>query len=137
MPKPSSPSQSSPWLVQFLTGHNKLKRHKNIQNGVNDPHSCRLCLEEEKSSYHVIAECPATKSVRTKVFELNSLFLKIFLTLLNGLSIKLLDSEKNHQWAKCLTRTDLISIHDNCKSSRQQYDITYKLCNLTSTFIVQ
>ena len=37
---------------------------------MNDPHSCRLCLEEEESSYHVIAECPATQSVRTKVFEL-------------------------------------------------------------------
>ena len=56
--------------MQFLTGHNKLKRHKNIQNGVNDPHSCRLCFEEEESSFHVIAECPATQSVRTKVFEL-------------------------------------------------------------------
>ena len=57
-------------LVQFLTGHNKLKRHKNIQNRVDDPHSCRLCLEEEESSFHVIAECPATQSVRTKIFEL-------------------------------------------------------------------
>ena len=57
-------------FVQFLTGHNKLKRHKNIQNGVNDPHSCRLCLEEEESSFHVIAECPATQTLRTRVFEL-------------------------------------------------------------------
>ena len=57
-------------LVQFLTGHNKLKRHKNLQNGVNDPHSCRLCLEDEESSFHVIAECPATQSIRTRVFEL-------------------------------------------------------------------
>ena len=37
---------------------------------MNDPHSCRLCLEEEESSYDVIAECPATQSIRTKVFEL-------------------------------------------------------------------
>ena len=37
---------------------------------MNDPHSCRLCLEEEESSFHVIAECPATQSIRTKVFEL-------------------------------------------------------------------
>ena len=59
-------------LVQFLTGHNKLKRHKNLQNGVDDPHSCRLCFEEEESSFHVIAECPATQTVRTRVFELPS-----------------------------------------------------------------
>ena len=57
-------------LVQFLTGHNKLKRHKNLQNGINDPYSCRLCLEEEESSFHMIAECPATQSIRSKVFEL-------------------------------------------------------------------
>ena len=57
-------------LVQFLTGHNKLKRHKNIQNGVTDPHSCRLCLEEEESSFHVIAECPAMQTYRSEVFKL-------------------------------------------------------------------
>ena len=58
-------------VAQFLTGHNKLKRHKNIQNGINDPYSCRLCLEEEESSFHVIAECPATQTLRTRVFELS------------------------------------------------------------------
>ena len=57
-------------LVQFFTGHNKLKRHRNIQNGVNDPHSCRLCLEEEESSFHVIAECPALQYLRSSVFKL-------------------------------------------------------------------
>ena len=56
-------------LVQFLTGHNKLKRHKNIQNNVDDPHSCRLCFEEEESSFHVIAECPATQFYRFEVFQ--------------------------------------------------------------------
>ena len=43
-------------LTQFLTGLNKLKRHKNLQNRVIDPYSCRLYLEEEESSFHVIAE---------------------------------------------------------------------------------
>ena len=57
-------------LVQFLTGHNKLKRHKNLQNGVTDLHSCRLCLEEEESSFHVIAECPATLQYRSRIFKL-------------------------------------------------------------------
>ena len=57
-------------LVQFFTGHNKLKRHRNIQNGVNDPHSCRLCLEEEESSFHIIAECPALQYLRSRVFKL-------------------------------------------------------------------
>ena len=57
-------------LIQFITGHNKLKRHKNIQNGVIDPHSCRSCFEEEESSFHVIAECPALQSYRSEAFKL-------------------------------------------------------------------
>ena len=60
-------------IVQFLTGHNKLKRHKNIQNGVDDSHSCRLCCEEEESSFHVIAECPATYSYRWEVFQCSTI----------------------------------------------------------------
>ena len=56
--------------MQFLTGHNKLKRHKNIQDGIIDPHSCRLCLEDEESSFHVIAECPAMQTHRSGVFKL-------------------------------------------------------------------
>ena len=59
-------------LVQFLTGHNKLKRHKNIQNGVDNPQSCRLCEEEEESSFHVIAECPATQFYRWNIFQNNT-----------------------------------------------------------------
>ena len=61
-------------LVQFLTGHNMLKRHRNIQKGIDDPESCRLCLEEEESSFHVIAECNAMQSYRTEIFHtLNNL----------------------------------------------------------------
>ena len=56
-------------LVQFFTGHNKLKRHKNIQNAIDDPHSCRLCYEDEESSFHVIAECPAMQTYRWEVFQ--------------------------------------------------------------------
>ncbi len=43
--------------------------HKNIQDGVLDPHSCRLCQEEEESSFHVIAECPAMQIYRSEVFK--------------------------------------------------------------------
>ena len=37
---------------------------------INDPHSCRLCLEDEKSSFHVITECPAMQTDRSGVFKL-------------------------------------------------------------------
>ena len=57
-------------LVQFFTGHNKLQRHKNLQNNVTDMYSCRLCEEEEESSFHVIAECPATQIYRSGAFQL-------------------------------------------------------------------
>ena len=56
-------------IIQFLTGHNKLKRHKNLQANIVDPNSCRLCLEEEESSYHVMAECPATQVFRWNIFQ--------------------------------------------------------------------
>ena len=57
-------------LVQFLTGHNKLMRHKNIQEGISEPDSCRLCRQDEESSFHVIAECPAMQTIRSGVFKL-------------------------------------------------------------------
>jgi hypothetical protein len=45
-------------LVQFFTGHNNLMKHQfNINNDVDS--TCRLCLEDEETSWHVIAECPA------------------------------------------------------------------------------
>ena len=33
-------------------------------------YSCRLCLEEEESSFHVIAECPAMEIYRMGAFKL-------------------------------------------------------------------
>ena len=59
-----------PHLYPPLTGHNKLKRHKNIQDRVENIYSCRLCEEDEESSFHVIAECPAMQLHRTRPFEI-------------------------------------------------------------------
>ena len=56
-------------LVQFLTGHNKLQRHKNLQEKISDPFSCRLCGSAEETSFHVIAECPVLQRERMEIFK--------------------------------------------------------------------
>ena len=56
-------------LVQFITGHNRLMRHSNLQEGIEDPYSCRFCLEDEETSYHLIAECPELQATRWTVFQ--------------------------------------------------------------------
>jgi len=59
-------------LIQFLTGHNNLMRHKAICDPDVDS-TCRLCLEEEESSFHVIAECPVLQTARWNNFHLTTL----------------------------------------------------------------
>jgi len=44
-------------LVQLFTGHNYLHRHESLVHGTEA--DCRLCLEDEETSFHVMAECPA------------------------------------------------------------------------------
>ena len=54
-------------LVQTLTGHNFLNRHQHVI----DPDAsgeCRLCMEDDESSWHVVAECPALARTRLSVF---------------------------------------------------------------------
>ena len=55
------------WLVQLITGHNFMKRHESLVNG-DEENMCRLCLEEEETSFHVMAECPALARPRLEVF---------------------------------------------------------------------
>ena len=55
------------WLVQLITGHNFMKRHESLVNEDTD-NECRLCLEDEETSLHIMAECPALARVRQQVF---------------------------------------------------------------------
>ena len=50
-------------MVQFITGHNYLNRHEALIDSQVDP-LCRFCLEEEETSFHIIAECPALAVAR-------------------------------------------------------------------------
>ena len=55
-------------LTQFLSGHNYLFKHRNIQNNVQDPFSCRFCKENEEEAFHLIGNCPALSRLRTEIF---------------------------------------------------------------------
>jgi ribonuclease HI len=54
-------------LCQFITGHNFLNRHNALVNKRVDA-ECQLCLEEEdQTSLHIFAECPALAMLRQNV----------------------------------------------------------------------
>ena len=53
--------------VQMLTGHNRLNRHESLINPGISP-MCRLCTEEEETSWHIIGECPMLRSKRWQSF---------------------------------------------------------------------
>jgi ribonuclease HI len=50
-------------MVQLITGHNFLKRHSSLVNKTTDK-ECRFCLEDEETTFHVMAECPAFARIR-------------------------------------------------------------------------
>ena len=54
------------WAVQLITGHNFMKRHESLVNS-NDESECRLCLEDDETSHHIMAACPALARVRLEV----------------------------------------------------------------------
>ena len=59
-------------VVQVITGHNFMNRHSFLL-GDTDEEECRLCLEDEESTFHVIAECPALWATRQQVFGVHTL----------------------------------------------------------------
>ncbi len=55
------------WMIQLITGHNFMKRHEALVQEGGDS-ECRLCMEDDESSYHVVAECPALAVQRQMIF---------------------------------------------------------------------
>ena len=49
--------------LRLLTGHDYLRKHQKI-TGYTDDDTCRLCLEDQESAWHVIMECPALSEER-------------------------------------------------------------------------
>ncbi len=57
--------------VQLITGHNFLQRHKVIvQEDINP--LCRSCGEDEETSHHVVAKCPAFAAIRLSLWHSGS-----------------------------------------------------------------
>jgi len=54
-------------MVQIITGHNFMKRHSSLVDP-DEEAECRLCLEDEESSFHIFAECPALARLRQMCF---------------------------------------------------------------------
>ena len=55
-------------IVQIITGHNYMNRHNAVVGDTDDP-LCRLCMEDEESTLHIVAECPALARHRQEIFE--------------------------------------------------------------------
>jgi hypothetical protein len=54
-------------LCGVLTGHCRLNKHLTLIKIKNDA-TCEACMEDDESSFHVLAECPAYSWLRAKVF---------------------------------------------------------------------
>ena len=60
--------------IQYITGFNRLYKHQKACNRMEDIDStCRLCLEDEESAWHVVAECPAICHLRADAFNVQLL----------------------------------------------------------------
>ena len=55
-------------MVEIISGHNRLNRHQNIVDKDVSP-LCRLCKEENESSFHIIASCPRLLYKRWQAFK--------------------------------------------------------------------
>ena len=54
-------------IVQLLTGHNRLRYHESKMSDV-DP-TCRLCLEDMETTWHIFTDCPALWRERKDIFQ--------------------------------------------------------------------
>ncbi len=56
--------------LQFLTGHNKLRRHLSLSDQNIDA-TCRFCLEDDETAWHLVAECPALCKPHQDIFRIH------------------------------------------------------------------
>ena len=58
-------------MVQIVTGHNYLRYHSGLVDNLPDgsDYLCRYCWEDDETSSHIVADCPATEVARATVFQ--------------------------------------------------------------------
>ena len=54
-------------LVQFITGHNYLKYHRNLMGRAGD-NSCRLCNDGVEDAWHLLTRCEPLTWARLETF---------------------------------------------------------------------
>ena len=54
-------------MVQLLTGHNRLRYHEHLICKDLSP-LCRLCKEDNETSFHLIGKCPVLMEKRKEIF---------------------------------------------------------------------
>ena len=58
-------------MVQIVTGHNYLRYHSGLVDSLPDDsdYLCRYCWEDDETSSHIVADCPAMEVARATVFK--------------------------------------------------------------------
>ena len=55
-------------LVGYLTGHHRLRYHLH-KIGLSQETDCRLCLEDDETTTHILCDCPALARLRRGFFQ--------------------------------------------------------------------
>ena len=76
-------------MGQAITGHNRLNKHESKVNSEIDP-TCRFCMEDEETAWHVVGQCPAFWKERRDIFKYTTGTRKIC-----GASIKNAETRRN------------------------------------------
>ena len=64
-------------MIQLITGHGFNRHHLRVL-GLSEDEQCRYCLEDDESTWHVVAECPALSDIRVRAFQFRYLAINDF-----------------------------------------------------------
>ena len=102
--------------THIVTGHNLLNRHQYLVNRGTDHEVypfCRYCDEDEETSFHLVAECPAFARLRREIFGHHTLTIPFTFK-----PVKLFKFIELAKWANCNTLPDPPSQLDRAQQSQ-------------------